>query len=331
MNRLQQNLRPIRIQRLRQRARMATDNQDWRQAAETWNKLLGLEPDDPQAEQGLRAALRNRAKKAHGDGFWGEEIGAWEVLLKLEPGDEEAQEQLPIAEHNQQWAYKYRSAQDFVQAGKLAAAKAELELLWSQAPDYGDHEGIVPSVGLVPPPSYEEQRQIARDAEAALEAAKQAGAKQQAEREAAANKDKESPSKLVEGAWGCSMLLGIGAVAFFVLGIILGGVIAAIFGDTSGFSQIFNDGAIAATVVSFFMGVVWAIGGGILWGIAQINTRFFPGAGRLRQVLLPKIGILAWCIASAICVTALGVGAAPSASCPSAAFTRACCGLDIEW
>lgn len=91
--------------------------------------------------------LRERAKQAYKSGEWGQEIGAWQALLGMEPQDPSAQRSLTIAEHNQDYSWMYENAVQLKEEGKHLPAKLQLELLWEDAPLYGDPKAIAKSVG----------------------------------------------------------------------------------------------------------------------------------------------------------------------------------------
>jgi hypothetical protein len=191
---VQAQLRPVRMQRLREQALAASREEDWRAATGAWQALLGVDPTNGEAQRGIQSALRSRAEKAYREGAWGEEIGAWEALLKITPDDSQAQERIPVAEQNQQWEWIYGNAQDFVRDRKLVTAREALETLWGKppayddgkAPYYGDPAGIAPVIGIAVPLSYEEaKRQAKAKAEAEAKAKAEAEAKAKAEAEAA--------------------------------------------------------------------------------------------------------------------------------------------------
>jgi hypothetical protein len=92
--------------------------------------------------------LRERAKQAHSRGEWGQEIGAWRALLNLEPQDTQAQEAIPKAEYNQKYAWMYEIAAQFVEEGLLKPAALQLNILWQDAPDYGDPLGLRTKIKL---------------------------------------------------------------------------------------------------------------------------------------------------------------------------------------
>jgi TIR domain len=90
--------------------------------------------------------LRERARQASQAGEWGQEIGAWQALLSIEPEDSEAQESKPIAEQNQNYAWMYENAVQLKEEGDLLASKLQLEMLWEDAPQYGDPKAIAEKV-----------------------------------------------------------------------------------------------------------------------------------------------------------------------------------------
>ncbi len=94
--------------------------------------------------------LKALALQAHQAGAWGQEIGAWQALLGLEPQNAEAGPAISIAQTNLQHAWMYENAIEFVQQGRLAAAKEQLNMLWQVAPDYGDPAGFAEKVGTLP-------------------------------------------------------------------------------------------------------------------------------------------------------------------------------------
>ncbi|HEU5198572.1 MAG TPA: hypothetical protein VFU32_02980, partial [Ktedonobacterales bacterium] len=100
--------------------------------------------------------LRDQAEQAHRAGVWGQEIGAWQALLGLKPGDAQAQRRIPVAQQNLKYAWNYDNAQEFAKEKDIPALKTQLELLWRDAPYYGDPAGIARLAGLKAPPSYEE-------------------------------------------------------------------------------------------------------------------------------------------------------------------------------
>jgi tetratricopeptide (TPR) repeat protein len=100
--------------------------------------------------------LRKQAEEAHRAGMWRQAIGAWQALLGLEPQDAQAHDFLPIAEHNQKYELDYENATQFIKDDMLPSARAQLELLWHDAPYYGDPNRLARSVGLQVPKGYEQ-------------------------------------------------------------------------------------------------------------------------------------------------------------------------------
>lgn len=90
--------------------------------------------------------LRDRARQAMQAGEWGQAIGAWQALLGMKPGDPEAKESIPIAEFNLNYAWMYENAVQLKDEGDLLAAKLQLEMLWEDAPEYGDPKAIAGTV-----------------------------------------------------------------------------------------------------------------------------------------------------------------------------------------
>jgi hypothetical protein len=185
---LEPRLHDSRARRARELARAATEEMRWQQAASAWRELLDLEPADVAAQQGIRLALREFAMESHHDGDWAMEAGAWEALLKIEPGTADAQERMVVARENQANAFFYTDAQDFVKSGNLAAARAQLEKLWSRAKYYGDPAGIASTVGVAVPPTFEEvkaREQAEREEQERIAAAAQAEQRRKDEAERA--------------------------------------------------------------------------------------------------------------------------------------------------
>ncbi len=92
--------------------------------------------------------LRQQAEQADHAREWGQAIGAWQALLAIEPKDKQAQERLAIIQQNQQYDWLYANAQEFARANNLAALKEQLELIWRNAPYYGDPAGLAKLAGL---------------------------------------------------------------------------------------------------------------------------------------------------------------------------------------
>ena len=153
---LTQQLRPLRLQRLREQAQSAMAEGDFRRATGAWQAMLAIAPDDADITRGMRAALKERAIQAQRKGEWGEEIGAWEAMRRFNPQDPEPSERIAIAEQNQQWTWLYTNAQNFAHENKLPPAKDALETLWNKAPYFGDPASIAAIVGAKLPPSYEQ-------------------------------------------------------------------------------------------------------------------------------------------------------------------------------
>jgi hypothetical protein len=143
-------------------------NGDLERTATLWQQVLDR---DPNFGNGILASqmkelkeelhpirvkrLRELAEQAHRSGEWGPEIGAWQALLGIEPQDSQAQERISIAIHNQQYVWMYENAQQFVTERNLPSAKTQLQMLWQNAPYYGDPRGIAKGVSIHVPSSYD--------------------------------------------------------------------------------------------------------------------------------------------------------------------------------
>lgn len=156
--RMEEQVRPIRLQRLHQRISDASQREEWREVISAWRGILEIQPGDTEAETGIRTGLRRMAVKAHQCGDWAEEVEAWTTLLRLEPGDEETREAIDIAERNNQWAWLYINARNFAERGEDTAAHDVLTTLYDNARYYGDPDGIATRVGVTVPPSPAEER-----------------------------------------------------------------------------------------------------------------------------------------------------------------------------
>jgi len=150
---------------------------DLERLAILWQQILDR---DPNFENGTLAPRMKRleqelhptrvqrwqgmAEQAHRAGEWRQEIGAWQALLGLEPKATQAKERISVAEHNQKYALDYENAHRFVREGQISAAKTQLEMLYDDAPYYGDPAGLANSVGVQVPASYQAQKAQAQKA-----------------------------------------------------------------------------------------------------------------------------------------------------------------------
>jgi tetratricopeptide (TPR) repeat protein len=146
---------------------------DLEQAAKLWQQVLDADPNfgnntlAPEMEK-LEKELhplrvqraRQRAEEFHIAGTWVDELEAWQVLAALEPNDREAKERIKIAGNNQKYVWMYLSAEQDVRENKTESAKLQLDMLWKNAPDYGDPAGLAPELGMPTHLNYA-QKQIA--------------------------------------------------------------------------------------------------------------------------------------------------------------------------
>ncbi len=118
-----------------------------------------------------------QAREANMQGLYQDEIRLWEDVLALEPSAQDLapllkspltlgkatsnitqsiQERLQIAHQNEQSAWMYTGAQQFIHNRDNAAARTQLQMLWQDAPYYGDPSGLSKVLGLPAPQNYEQ-------------------------------------------------------------------------------------------------------------------------------------------------------------------------------
>jgi serine/threonine protein kinase len=118
-----------------------------------------------------------QAREASMQGRWQDEIRLWEDLLALEPSSQDLashlklpltlgketsnptqsiRERLQIARQNEQSAWMYEGAQQFIRNRDSATARTQLQMLWNDAPYYGDPTGLAKTVSLPATLNYEQ-------------------------------------------------------------------------------------------------------------------------------------------------------------------------------
>ncbi len=118
-----------------------------------------------------------QAREANMQGHYQDEIRLWEDVLALEPSAQDLapllklpltlgkatsnitqniQERLKIAQQNEQSAWMYAGAQQFIHNKDSAAARTQLQMLWQDAPYYGDPAGLSKALGLPAALNYEQ-------------------------------------------------------------------------------------------------------------------------------------------------------------------------------
>ncbi len=118
-----------------------------------------------------------QARVASIHGRWQDEIRLWEDLLALAPSDQDLaplpkrrpltlgtysnssqciQERIQIAQQNEDKVFMYKSAQQFIQDRNIPAARVQLQMLWSDAPYYGDPAELAHKIGLTAAMNYEQ-------------------------------------------------------------------------------------------------------------------------------------------------------------------------------
>ena len=190
-----------------------------------------------------------QAREASMQGRWQDEIHFWEDLLALEPSTEDLvsqltspltihrcgsieyssssdiQERLNVAQRNEQSSWMYESARQFIQNRDYAAASTQLQMLWQDAPYYGDPANLATTIGLPAALNYD-QAIVAEQAR--LEQERVERERQEREREAHLLA-REKRQKLM------SLLLPIiGGVVGSITGIIAGILLQKIIGNEAG-------------------------------------------------------------------------------------------------
>lgn len=215
----------------------------------------GLAPSQIEAARTQIRRLRQlipvrlqQARDAVSQARWQDEMQAWQDLSILEPLERETagrlvlepsvsiaksiQERLRIAQQNEQSAWMYTQAQQFVHEQDNAAARMQLEMLWRNAPYYGDPAGLAQIVGL-PTVSNYEQALDKRRREEAEEHRKQK--QKRAEDEAKLERTDKIALGIVTGAV-TGLVLGsiVGApLAVAGIGVILGIILGALASRTT--------------------------------------------------------------------------------------------------
>lgn len=170
----------------------------------------------------LRQLVPNFLKRARIASLRGDlkkEIQAWEDLKALEPSKQEIsgqltfssvwdnkesdiqsiQERLDIAQQYQQWDWAYKMARELISKQQNEEAVDQLEILWREAPFYGDPAGLAQIVGLPPARTYEQALadELARQQQQIKAATREYQKKQQIEAiERAKEEDKQERQRI---------------------------------------------------------------------------------------------------------------------------------------
>jgi hypothetical protein len=91
------------------------------------------------------------AETSKQESIWGRQVAALRALLAIKPSDLTARTQLQIAEQNYNMQFNYQKAVQFVSTGDFKAAKALLEMVWKEAPNYGDPAKLGPQLQMIIP------------------------------------------------------------------------------------------------------------------------------------------------------------------------------------
>lgn len=203
-----------------------------------------------------------QAREASLQGHWQEEIRLWEDLLALVPAAQEPafkpillskhdkatnntsqriQERLQIARQNEQFAWMYTGAQQFIHNRDNAAARTQLQMLWTDAPYYGDPAGLAQAMDLPAALNYEQA--IAAE-QARL---KQERVEREREREREREKSERDEGRIIS--------------TIFLVGAIVGGVVGGLVGRIL---VITLDGIILGIIVGILAGLALGLVVGFL-------------------------------------------------------------------
>jgi tetratricopeptide (TPR) repeat protein len=115
-------------------------------------------------EELLTEILWKHAEQSACSGEWKEEIAALGILKEITYSERErVEELLDIALQNQSYAGVYDNAQLLFQEGNIVAAKDYLEIVWANAPYYGDPANLVVLVEVQAPDRKVKEQQKEHD------------------------------------------------------------------------------------------------------------------------------------------------------------------------
>jgi len=152
-------LRPAFIALCVKQANDAHMNGLWQKEIELWEKLLTL-PDIGDGNYYIDNPItlygQNRLSKP--DISAGYYYNQWQPPKQssIEISKPDIEERIKVAKQNMQIAWMYENAMQFVKKSDLPSAKTQLEMLWHDAPYYGDPKGLARIIGIQPVPNYEQ-------------------------------------------------------------------------------------------------------------------------------------------------------------------------------
>jgi hypothetical protein len=238
-----------------------------------------------------------QAREASLQGRWQDEVHLWEDLLVLEPSTQDLashlkvpltlgkekeisnltqsiQERLQIARQNEQCAWMYAGAQQFIKNKDTTAARTQLQMLWQDAPFYGDSAGLAQNVGL---PAVWNTEQIIAAEQARLEQERHEQERQEQWRQTQASaKRKRDRHLLITVALVVAtvLILGSGILGGILGGGILGGLVGKITGALLG---------------AILGGILW---GGMIGGDRRIDKQVGEIVGENIMIAIAGVGIL---------------------------------------
>ena len=250
-----------------------------------------------------------QAREASLQGRWQDEIRLWEELLALEPsaqdltsplilgkpmsnGTQSIQARLQIARQNEQSTWMYEAAQKFLQDRNSVAATTQLNILWKDAPYYGDPEGLAKTLGISAPLNYEqalvaEQARIAQERQEQQRQAQASMLKERQEQERIQQQrlqerldiekreQKEAEKKrLDDKRYNRVMVIAsiVGGIAGLVGGVVAGGLIGG--GAIGGLIGGVTGGRIIGGILGAIIGLIVEFVAGLF---IEACGRLFPG------------------------------------------------------
>jgi hypothetical protein len=236
-----------------------------------------------------------QARVASMQGRWQDEIRKWEDLLALAPSDQDLapllkrrpltlgtysnssqsiQQRLQIAKHNERFVWMYEGVQRSIHNKEIEAACTQLQMLWKDAPYYGDPAGFAQKIGLSATINYEQAiayEQVLKD-------------KQKQDEQALIDKQKqqERNNRILTIIIGTVILLGvvgagvragavaivIGAVQLTLTGSMIVGAVAGMFAILA--EAIKNEDKVLI-IGAWVVVLVAGGGGGIVAGLGRVD------------------------------------------------------------
>ena len=253
---------------------MTTPGVPERYSTAAHNRIRELRP------QMLSRRLK-QARKACLQGLWQDEIRFWQDILILEPSTEDltpllkspltlgstyhwnivenVKDRLRIAQQNSQSAWMYTGAQQLSQNKEYPAARNQLEMLWQDAPYYGDPADLAQKMGFPAAMNYEQAIAI-EQARLAQEQAERELEKLEKQEQEKLRQLHHKQARMKQVRHGSILLIIIGIIV--LLGVAAGGVEAVIQGTAIGDAGgVIADGILIGAVISGILAGTVIVGG----------------------------------------------------------------------